>query len=96
MDYTVQNCQHKGFLTQICKCRGLPLQAQKQITVKPDFQKIVESGISCNITENTRANVEAPWKKSTIEPWISPVILLCRNNNNLILCSNFKQERYFY
>ena len=28
-DYTVLNCQHKGFSSQICEYRGLPLQAQK-------------------------------------------------------------------
>ena len=55
MDYTVLNCQHKGFLSQICKYRGLPLQDQKQITIKPGFQKIVESDVSCNIPEKTHA-----------------------------------------
>ena len=51
MVYTVLNCQHKGFPSQICEYRGLPLQAQKQITIKPGFQKIVKSGVSCNIPE---------------------------------------------
>ena len=53
MDHTVLNCQQKGFLSQIHEYRGLHLQAQKRITVKPGFQKIVESGISCNIPEKS-------------------------------------------
>ena len=50
----------KIFPSHICEYRGLPLQAQKQITIKPSFQKIVESGVSCNISQKTHAYVKAP------------------------------------
>ena len=43
-------------------------ELKKQITVKPGFQKIVKSGVFCNFSEKTHAYVEAPLKKSTIEP----------------------------
>ena len=39
IEYTVLDCQHKGFLSQIREYRGLPIQAQKRITLKPGFQK---------------------------------------------------------
>ena len=91
VEYDLTDNKRVQFPNQIYKYKGLPLRSTGQFTLPSGTQKIINTKVAVSIPEEFHAQLESPWTKSRLEPWVAPGIILKGQGEIEILISNLSK-----
>ena len=67
------------------------MRSTGQFTLPSGTQKIINTKVAVSIPEEFHAQVESPWTKSRLEPWVAPGIILKGQGEIEILILNLSR-----
>ena len=88
VEYDLTDNKRVWFPWQVYEYKGLPLRSTGQFTLPSGTQKIINTKVAVSIPKEFHAQVELPWTKSRLEPWVAPGIILKGQGEIKIIISN--------